>query len=102
MRELLRGKSEAERSTDGVQRDPEEAEMTTKLESIRLPDGTYQHRDISRELPQVKLNDSGRRRIVATISSDGWLSLRAKGLKREVKWKLDALYEQGVKEGRVL
>jgi len=34
------------------------------------------------------------------VRGDGIMFLRAKGLKRQVMWKLDALYEKGIKEGR--
>jgi len=73
--------------------------MTTRLDPVRQPDGTYLQKEVSRELP-VKVSDSGSRKLVVTVRSDGALLIRAKGLKREVYWKLDALYEKGLKEGR--
>lgn len=65
--------------------------MATKLK----PDAI-----LVRELETV-LQDAGGRAMVVSVRGDGWLSIRAKGLKREVMWKLDALYEKGIKEGRV-
>lgn len=64
--------------------------MTTKLPS---------NKDVAREL-EVVVQDNGPRNLVVTIRSDGVMFLRAKGLQRQVMWKLDALYEKGIKEGR--
>lgn len=57
-------------------------------------------KELSRELPGVVVQDSGGRSLVVTIRGDGVMFLRAKGLQRQVMWKLDALYEKGIKEGR--
>jgi hypothetical protein len=57
-------------------------------------------KEIGREIPKVVLQDSGSRALVVTVRGDGVMFLRAKGLKRQVMWKLDALYEKGIKEGR--
>lgn len=54
---------------------------------------------VEREL-DVPVQDSGQRNLVVTIGWDGVMYLRAKGLQRQVMWKLDALYDKGVKEGR--
>jgi len=64
--------------------------MTTKLSAGK---------DIAREL-DVVVQDNGPRNLVVTVRSDGVMFLRAKGLQRQVMWKLDALYEKGIKEGR--
>jgi len=64
--------------------------MTTKLAAGK---------DIVREL-NVVVQDKGARNLIVTVRSDGVMFLRAKGLQRQVMWKLDALYEKGIKEGR--
>lgn len=64
--------------------------MTTKLSAGK---------DIAREL-NVVVQDGGPRSLIVTVRSDGVMFLRAKGLKRQVMWKLEALYDKGVKEGR--
>lgn len=64
--------------------------MTTKLAP---------NKDVAREL-EVVVQDNGPRNLVVVIRSDGVMFLRAKGLQRQVMWKLDALYEKGIKEGR--
>jgi hypothetical protein len=46
------------------------------------------------------VQDGGPRNLVVTLRADGVLFLRAKGLSRQVMWRLDALYDKGVKEGR--
>jgi len=63
--------------------------MTTKLTK----------KDVAREL-DVLVPDGGPRNLVVTLRADGVLFLRAKGLSRQVMWRLDALYDKGVKEGR--
>lgn len=57
-------------------------------------------KDVARELETVIVHDGGPRCLTVLIRSDGVMYLRAKGLRRQVMWKLDALYEKGVKEGR--
>lgn len=64
--------------------------MATKLDGGK---------EIVRELAIV-VQDAGARELVVTVRGDGVIYLRAKGLKRQVMWKLDALYEKGIKEGR--
>lgn len=64
--------------------------MTTKLNGGK---------EIVRELAIV-VQDAGARELIVTVRGDGIMYLRAKGLKRQVMWKLDALYEKGIKEGR--
>jgi len=64
--------------------------MTTKLAAGK---------DVVREL-NVVVQDGGARNLIVTVRSDGVLYIRAKGLQRQVMWKLDALYEKGIKEGR--
>jgi hypothetical protein len=64
--------------------------MTTKLAAGK---------EVSREL-DVLVQDNGPRHLVVTIRPDGVMYLRAKGLTRQVMWKLEALYDKGVKEGR--
>lgn len=64
--------------------------MTTKLAAGK---------EVSREV-DVVVQDNGPRSLVVTLRSDGVLFIRAKGLQRHVMWKLDALYEKGIKEGR--
>ncbi len=56
-------------------------------------------KEVSREV-DVVVQDNGPRSLVVTLRSDGVLFIRAKGLQRQVMWKLDALYEKGIKEGR--
>jgi len=56
-------------------------------------------KEIVRELAST-VQDAGPRELIVTLRSDGVLFLRAKGLSRQVMWKLDALYEKGIKEGR--
>jgi hypothetical protein len=62
----------------------------------KLKDG----KDIVRELESVIVHDGGPRCLTVMIRSDGVMFLRAKGLQRQVMWKLEALYDKGVKEGR--
>ena len=57
------------------------------------------NKDIMRELEAV-VQDSGPRELIVTVRGDGVMFLRAKGLQRQVMWKLEALYDKGVKEGR--
>jgi len=56
-------------------------------------------KQVVRELAAV-VQDAGARALVVTIRGDGVMYIRAKGLARHVMWKIDALYEKGVKEGR--
>ena len=56
-------------------------------------------KEIVRELALV-VQDAGARELIVTVRGDGVMFLRAKGLKRQVMWKLNALYEKGIKEGR--
>lgn len=56
-------------------------------------------KEIVRELA-IAVQDAGARELIVTVRGDGIMFLRAKGLKRQVMWKLDALYEKGIKEGR--
>lgn len=56
-------------------------------------------KEIVREMAIV-VQDAGARELIVTVRGDGIMFLRAKGLKRQVMWKLDALYEKGIKEGR--
>lgn len=56
-------------------------------------------KEIVRELAIV-VQDAGARELIVTVRGDGIMFLRAKGLQRQVMWKLDALYEKGIKEGR--
>ena len=56
-------------------------------------------KEIVRELAIV-VQDAGARELIVTVRGDGIMYLRAKGLKRQVMWKLNALYEKGIKEGR--
>lgn len=56
-------------------------------------------KEVTREV-DVVVQDNGPRNLVVTLRADGVLFIRAKGLARHVMWKLDALYDKGVKEGR--
>lgn len=56
-------------------------------------------KEIVRELAIV-VQDAGARELIVTVRGDGVMYLRAKGLQRQVMWKLHALYEKGIKEGR--
>jgi hypothetical protein len=56
-------------------------------------------KEIVRELAIV-VQDAGARELIVTVRGDGIMYLRAKGLQRQVMWKLNALYEKGIKEGR--
>lgn len=56
-------------------------------------------KDVTREL-DVVVQDNGPRNLIVTVRSDGVMFLRAKGLRQQVMWKLEALYEKGIKEGR--
>jgi hypothetical protein len=64
--------------------------MATKLDGGK---------EVVREL-SITVQDAGARELVVTVRGDGVMYLRAKGLKRQVMWKLNALYEKGIKEGR--
>jgi len=56
-------------------------------------------KEVVRELA-ITVQDAGARPLIVTVRGDGVLYLRAKGLQRQVMWKLEALYEKGIKEGR--
>jgi len=56
-------------------------------------------KEVVRELGVI-VQDAGARELIVTVRSDGVMYLRAKGLQRQVMWKLDALYEKGIKDGR--
>jgi intracellular sulfur oxidation DsrE/DsrF family protein len=56
-------------------------------------------KEIVRELA-IAVQDAGARELIVTVRGDGIMFLRAKGMQRQVMWKLDALYEKGIKEGR--
>ena len=62
--------------------------MTTKLKS-----------EVTREV-QAFTMDNGKRHLVITLK-DEVVEIRAKGLSRVVVFNLRALYEQGIKEGRI-
>ena len=62
--------------------------MTTKLKS-----------EVTREV-QAFTMDNGKRHLVITLKDDV-VEVRAKGLSRVVAFNLRALYEQGIKEGRI-
>ena len=64
--------------------------MTTKLDGGK---------EVVREL-SITVQDAGARELIVTVRGDGVMYLRAKGLQRQVMWKLNALYEKGIKEGR--
>lgn len=64
--------------------------MTTKLQ---------EGKEITRELA-VTVQDAGRRELIVTVRGDGVMYLRAKNMQRRVMWRLDTLYEKGIKEGR--
>jgi hypothetical protein len=55
--------------------------------------------EVTREV-QAFTMDTGKRPLIVTIKHDV-VELRAKGLSRVVVFNLRALYEQGIKEGRV-
>ena len=56
-------------------------------------------KEVVREL-SITVQDAGARELIVTVRGDGVMYLRAKGLQRQVMWKLNALYEKGIKEGR--
>ena len=56
-------------------------------------------KSLTREL-DVIVYDSGPRKLMVTIRSDGTLLLHGKRMRHGVMWQLDALFEKGVKEGR--
>jgi intracellular sulfur oxidation DsrE/DsrF family protein len=64
--------------------------MATKLDGCK---------EIVRELAVI-VRDAGARELIVTVRGDGVMFLRAKGMQRQVMWKLDALYEKAIKEGR--
>jgi intracellular sulfur oxidation DsrE/DsrF family protein len=56
-------------------------------------------KEVVRELATM-VQDAGARELIVTVRGDGVMYLRAKGMSRQVMWKLEALYEKGIKEGR--
>ena len=56
-------------------------------------------KEVVREL-SIMVQDAGARELIVTVRGDGVMYLRAKGMSRQVMWKLEALYEKGIKEGR--
>lgn len=56
-------------------------------------------KEVVRELA-ITVQDVGARELIVTVRGDGVMYLRAKGMSRQVMWKLEALYEKGIKEGR--
>jgi intracellular sulfur oxidation DsrE/DsrF family protein len=56
-------------------------------------------KEVVRELA-IMVQDAGARELIVTVRGDGVMYLRAKGMSRQVMWKLEALYEKGIKEGR--
>jgi intracellular sulfur oxidation DsrE/DsrF family protein len=56
-------------------------------------------KEVVRELA-ITVQDAGARELIVTVRGDGVMYLRAKGMSRQVMWKLEALYEKGIKEGR--
>jgi|TARA_R110000822_G_scaffold65509_2_gene160315 intracellular sulfur oxidation DsrE/DsrF family protein len=56
-------------------------------------------KEVVRELSTM-VQDAGARELIVTVRGDGVMYLRAKGMSRQVMWKLEALYEKGIKEGR--
>ena len=56
-------------------------------------------KEIVRELA-IAVQDAGARELIVTVRGDGIMYLRAKGMSRQVMWKLTALYDKGIKEGR--
>jgi len=65
--------------------------MTTKLAADK---------DVVREIAMTVM-DKGTRPLIFTLRGDGYVELRAKGMQRVVVWSAAALYERGVREGRV-
>lgn len=63
----------------------------------RLAEGKSVIRDLA-----IKVQDSGGRELTVTLRGDGWMYLRAKGLRHQVAWKVDALYDMGIKQGRLV
>jgi intracellular sulfur oxidation DsrE/DsrF family protein len=57
-------------------------------------------KEVVRELCHHMVQDAGARELIVTVRGDGVMYLRAKGMSRQVMWKLEALYEKGIKEGR--
>ena len=56
-------------------------------------------KEVVRELSTM-VQDAGARELIVTVRGDGVMYLRAKGMSRQVMWRLEALYEKGIKEGR--
>ena len=57
-------------------------------------------KEVVRELA-ITVQDVGARELIVTVRGDGVMYLRAKGMRRHVVWKLEALYEKVLKRGEV-
>jgi len=64
--------------------------MTTKLQGSKK---------VAREVDMTVM-DKGTRNLVISMNGEGYITLRAKGMRRAVVWSAAALYERGVREGR--
>lgn len=64
--------------------------MTTKLQGSK---------EVAREVDMTVM-DKGTRNLVISMNGEGYITLRAKGMHREVVWSAAALYEKGIREGR--
>ena len=49
---------------------------------------------------EITVSDGGQRKLMVTLN-DNHIEIRAKGLSTKVVWFYNALYEQGIKEGRI-
>jgi hypothetical protein len=65
--------------------------MTTKLQGSK---------EVVREV-EMTVMDKGSRNLVISMNGEGYISIRAKGMQREVVWSAAALYEKGLREGRI-
>lgn len=65
--------------------------MTTKL---RGPKTVVRETDAT-------VMDKGERNLVVSVSGAGTILIHAKGMHREVVWDARALYERGIREGRI-
>ena len=64
--------------------------------TVKLPP----NKKLSREI-EMTVMDKGTRELVVTLGGDGYIVVRAKGMHHEVVWSAAALYERGIREGRV-
>jgi hypothetical protein len=64
--------------------------------ATKLPPG----KEITREIDATVMS-KGARNIVITVDGDGNIHLRAKGMHHIVVWSAPALYERGIREGRI-